>query len=138
MINSIVYVRFLIVCPFATYTVLRGKIGPKWSINKKFQKVKNIPPGIHPNYKCAKFQEDLTRFRFPSLPWRFWSIWAKWVPEAQKWNFSKIKKYLQVLTQTTSVSNFNKIWSFLGFLGCPKVLEHNDRHLDTQTDIVRF
>jgi len=27
-------------------------------ILKKWKKIKKIPPGIHPIYKCAKFQHD--------------------------------------------------------------------------------
>ena len=39
--------------------------GPK---NQDFQKMKKRPPGIHPCYKCARFQTDLTIYAFNRAP----------------------------------------------------------------------
>ena len=48
--------------------------GPK---NETFQKINITPPSIYRDYKCAKFQQYLISFRFPSLPQRFCPIFRQ-------------------------------------------------------------
>jgi len=79
--------------------VPKGSQRPK---NEDFEKMKKIPPGIHPIYKCAKFQHDWVMFNFSRLPQSF-----NFVPKGSQGpkneDFEKMKKIPLGITQSTSV-----------------------------------
>ena len=61
--------------------------GPRIKISKNEKKT---PPGIHPSFKCTKFQTDFTTYTFPRAFQRFFGPFSVQdrVPRAQKSKFS--------------------------------------------------
>jgi len=101
-----------------------GSQGPE---KEDFQKMKKLFRGIHPMYKCAKFQYDWTIFDFSRL---HQSFWGKWVPRGQKGRFSKKRKiFCEFIIQSTSESNFIMIERIVTSLGFSKVLDKTHTHI---------
>ena len=53
--------------PWRLLVHLGSRAGSPGSPNQNFQKMNKVSSGIHPNYKCAKFQTEFTIYGFPRV-----------------------------------------------------------------------
>ena len=97
--------------------------------NQNFEKK---PSGIHPSFRRAKFQTDMTIYGFPRPPRRFPVHLGSRTrsPGSKNQNFQKMKKKLSEIHQSFKCAKFQTDLTIYAFPRAPQSLQ--DKQANTQ------